>query len=68
LALHNKTLTTDNIAKKSWPKNPLCSLCYCEPETAHHLLAGCNYTEALWNITAAHFNLLNYASLGLNQI
>jgi hypothetical protein len=67
LALHNKALTTHNMAKKSWPYNPLCSLCYCEPESVHHLLAGFNYIEALWNATAAHFNLPNYDSLGPNQ-
>jgi hypothetical protein len=25
-----KALTTDNMAKKIWPCNPLCSLCYCD--------------------------------------
>jgi hypothetical protein len=64
LALHNKALTAHNMATKSWPCNPLCSLWYCEPESLHHhLLAGCNYVEALWNATAAHFNLPDYAFL-----
>lgn len=30
LALHEKTLTTDNLAKKNWPHEPNCSLCYCQ--------------------------------------
>jgi hypothetical protein len=30
--MHNKTLTADNLAKKSWPHNHDCPLCYSIPE------------------------------------
>ncbi|GJM88808.1 hypothetical protein PR202_ga05374 [Eleusine coracana subsp. coracana] len=38
LALHNRALTADNLAKKNWPCEPTCPLCYCIPETTQHLL------------------------------
>lgn len=49
LALHGKTLTADNLAKKNWPHQENCSLCYCLPETTEHLLTQCNFTEAVWH-------------------
>lgn len=49
LALHGKTLTADNLAKKNWPHQQQCTLCYCLPETADHLLTQCNFTEAVWH-------------------
>jgi hypothetical protein len=33
LVLHNKVLTADNMAKKHWNCNPLCSFCLCISET-----------------------------------
>jgi hypothetical protein len=63
LALHNKTLTVDNMVKKNWPCNLTCPLCYCQPETADHLLTECNYTEVLWHIIANRFDLPTYIIL-----
>jgi hypothetical protein len=49
LAIQGKSLTADNLAKKNWPCNPHCPLCYCMNETNEHLLAECNFTEAIWD-------------------
>jgi hypothetical protein len=56
-------LALKDMAKKNWPCNPACSLCYCQPETTSHLLTQCNYTETLWNITSDRYSLPNYVIL-----
>jgi hypothetical protein len=59
LVLHDRVLTTDNMAKKNWPYNPVCSLCSCIQEITSHLLSQCNFTEASWNIVAtASWNIM----------
>jgi hypothetical protein len=63
LALHNRILTADNMLKKNWDYNPNCSLCLCLLETTDHLLAKCNFVEAVWNIIASHFHLPNYDTM-----
>jgi hypothetical protein len=60
LALHNKILTTDNMAKEIWDCNPICPLCFCMPETADHLLTKCNFSKALWCALAPRLNLPQY--------
>jgi hypothetical protein len=55
LALLGKAPTTDNLIKKNWPCDPCCALCYCLLETADHLLTECNFTEAVWDKVALHF-------------
>jgi hypothetical protein len=63
LVLHDRVLTTDNMAKRNWHYNPLCPLCYCIPETSSHPLAHCNYAKATWNLVASHFSLPLYPTL-----
>jgi hypothetical protein len=63
LVMHDSVLTVDNMSRKNWPCNPLCSLCYYIQETTPHLLTQCNYTEADWNRISAQFNLPNYTSM-----
>jgi hypothetical protein len=60
LALHNRILTADNMVKRNWDCNPTCPLCYCQSETAEHLLCAYNYTEALWCSIANRFSLPDY--------
>lgn len=48
LAIQGKAPTVDNLAKKTWPHNSQCSLCFCQPETNDHLFMQCNFTEATW--------------------
>jgi hypothetical protein len=60
LAMHNKMLTADYMIKKNWECDPICSLCFCLPESADHLLTQCNYTEALWQIFAVRHSLPGY--------
>jgi hypothetical protein len=50
LAIQGKAPTADNLAKKNWPCNPHCPLCYCIEETNNHLLAKCNFTEQELNL------------------
>jgi hypothetical protein len=33
LVFHDRVLTTDNMAKRGWECNPMCSFCYCQFET-----------------------------------
>jgi hypothetical protein len=56
--MHDRGLTADNMSKKNWPCNEFCSLCFCIHETTSHLLIACNFTEAVWNLVANKFHLL----------
>jgi hypothetical protein len=49
LALLGKVPTADNLAKKNWPCNLSCALCFCLPEMNGHMLTECNFTEAVWD-------------------
>ena len=48
LLLRNKCLTADNLAKRGWPHDPICKLCFIHPETAVHLAATCSYSQQVW--------------------
>jgi hypothetical protein len=61
--MYNRILTADNMIKKHWECNQTCPLCYCLPENADHLLAKCNFVEAVWNNIASQFLLPSYASM-----
>lgn len=63
LAMHDRVLTADNLAKRNWPHNEFCILCLAVNETTDHLLTQCNYTEALWNLVASRYNLPRYQEL-----
>jgi hypothetical protein len=63
LVLHNRVLTVENMLKKNWPYNQTCSLCFCLQETTQHMLADCNYYEAVWDLIAPHLNLPSYSVL-----
>jgi hypothetical protein len=63
LALHDKVLTANNLLKRNWECNYNCSLCLCIHETTEHLLTGCNFSETVWNLVAARFNLPSYAEM-----
>jgi hypothetical protein len=63
LVLQDKVLTTDNMTKKIWTCDPMCSLCFSLLETTPHLLIECNYTETVWDIVAAHFTLPSFRTL-----
>jgi hypothetical protein len=63
LTMHNKALTADNMLKKNWPCDPTCSLCFCLPESVEHLLTGCNFAEAVWNVIAPDHNLPSYSAM-----
>lgn len=56
LATHDRVQTAENLARKNWPRNPTCSLCYCQPETTKHLLTKCNFTEASWDQLRQSYN------------
>ncbi|BAS99147.1 Os06g0681050 [Oryza sativa Japonica Group] len=48
LALKDRCLTADNLAKRNWPHDPLCSLCQREDEDCHHLFVTCPFTAEVW--------------------
>jgi hypothetical protein len=63
LVMHDRILTADNMIKRHWTCDHLCSLYLCMHETSKHLLTQCNYTEAVWNLLAAILQLPNYTTL-----
>ena len=48
LMVRGKCLTADNLAKRGWPHNPICSLCHTTPETPAHLAVSCSFSQAVW--------------------
>uniref|UniRef100_A0A0E0IQD2 Reverse transcriptase zinc-binding domain-containing protein n=1 Tax=Oryza nivara TaxID=4536 RepID=A0A0E0IQD2_ORYNI len=48
IALKGRCLTADNLAKRNWPHDAICSRCQRENEDCHHLLVSCDYTAAVW--------------------
>jgi hypothetical protein len=65
LAMHNKPLTADNMMKRNWECNPECPLCFCQHETASHILTECNFTEALWRAVSLKHGLPDYNHIPL---
>jgi hypothetical protein len=63
LVMHDRVLTTDNMARRNWPCNLVCPLCYCLPETTPHLLSQCNFVEASWNMVATRFSISQFFEL-----
>ena len=59
LLFHNKCLTADNLAKRGWPHNALCSFCNSSPETAVHLHICCPYAQDCWKEILNKTNLLS---------
>jgi hypothetical protein len=58
--MHGRVLTTNSMLKKNWPCNNICWMCQCLHETTDHLLAHCNYVEAVWNRLAPWFGMQSY--------
>jgi hypothetical protein len=48
LLVQYKLLTSDNLAARSWPCNPICPLCDQEQETVEHLVLTCVYAQEVW--------------------
>lgn len=67
LVMHNKALTADNMAKRNWPCEGNCALCYCIPKTTPHILTRCNFTEALWNKVALFYQLPGFQALAASD-
>jgi hypothetical protein len=51
--LHSKILTADEMLKKNWNCNPLCSLCGQQQETAEHLCLHCPFALQVWNLATS---------------
>lgn len=49
LALCNKILTGDNLAKRRWHGPTICVLCFQEAEKLQHIILYCSYTRSIWN-------------------
>ncbi|WVZ67071.1 hypothetical protein U9M48_016209, partial [Paspalum notatum var. saurae] len=52
LIIHNRVWTSDRLATRGWPHNPVCPLCRRHPETAHHLIIDCRYSRRIWEAIA----------------
>ncbi|KAJ1264986.1 hypothetical protein BS78_08G042700 [Paspalum vaginatum] len=47
LVIRNRVWTSDRLAKRGWPRDPVCPLCRHQPETALHLIADCRYSRRI---------------------
>jgi zinc-binding in reverse transcriptase len=56
LALKNKILTIDNIAKRGWTLANICYLCRQEEESVQHLFQQCCYTATARQLLIMHVN------------
>ncbi|WVZ83331.1 hypothetical protein U9M48_030492 [Paspalum notatum var. saurae] len=56
--LHKNILTADNLQKKGWPNNPLCSMCRSSPETPLHLCKECPFGKQVWNLIISWSGML----------
>ena len=45
----NAVLTRDNMRRRNWPGNPVCSFCT-NMETANHLFFTCPLARTLWGV------------------
>ena len=52
LLVQSKLLTADNLSKRQWPCDPMCSLCSQEQETADHLILHCCFAKEVWHLMA----------------
>jgi hypothetical protein len=54
LVLQDRVLTADNMEKKNWPCDPMCSFCFCFHETTPHLLNAIIQRQSgiLWQISS----------------
>jgi len=50
LLVQSKLLTADNLNKRHWPCDPVCSLCSQEQETAEHLILHCCFAKEVWQL------------------
>lgn len=64
LALDNKILTLDNLARRGCNSISTftCVLCYTAIETAYHLLLNCPFASRIWSHYSALFNVPNMAT------
>jgi hypothetical protein len=48
------------MVKKNWPCDVMWPFCFCNFETADHLLIEYSYSEAVWGLIANKFQLPSY--------
>ncbi|KAE8775935.1 hypothetical protein D1007_51507 [Hordeum vulgare] len=48
LAVHRKCFTADNVRRRGWPSDPLCSLCHVEPKDRDHLFILFQFPGEVW--------------------
>ena len=52
LMVQSKLLTADNLIKRQWPRDPICSLCSQEQEMADHLILQCCFAKEVWHLAS----------------
>ncbi|KAJ3694111.1 hypothetical protein LUZ60_009591 [Juncus effusus] len=57
IALQNKILTADNLAKRGWPATTRCVMCNSLDETSDHLFVRCDFAKWYWNRTLIYLQL-----------
>jgi len=55
--IQNKLLTADNLARRSWPHQPSCSLCNGPMESGLHMCLSCPFAQEVWIQVLAWENL-----------
>jgi hypothetical protein len=51
--LHQKTLTAQNLLRRHWPCNWICSLCTSAFEDTNHLFSECPFFKEVWSLVTS---------------
>jgi hypothetical protein len=62
MTMHQKMLTTDNLAIRGMQHDPLCPLCNAETENVKHLLINCGFTKEVYQLIWLWFMLKGSAA------
>lgn len=52
LVVLRKCLMADNLQRRRWPCDPICSLCRSAQEDCTHLFYGCRFSQEVWGSNA----------------
>ncbi|WVZ59434.1 hypothetical protein U9M48_009577 [Paspalum notatum var. saurae] len=48
LAIQDRVWTSDRLARRGWPHNPVCVLCRLTQESGLHLFCECRFSKRIW--------------------
>lgn len=66
--IHNKILTGDNLAKRSFAGPHWCALCRSHAETVQHLFIDCQFANAVWEHTLQELHITSPAHITIPDL